>query len=62
MLVINSTILKVDHSLISLIAFVEWLRFFVVVNMAAYFHVAQLAGQVIKGLEDLETHQELKHS
>lgn len=62
MLVINSTILKIDHLLILLIAFVEWLRDFFFVNMAAYFYVTQLAGRVIKGLEDLERNRELKHS
>lgn len=46
---------------ILLAAFVAW--FWVVFsNMSGWFYVTQLAGEAIKGLEDLERNQELKLS
>lgn len=47
--------------IILLIAFVAWF-WGLFSNMSGCFYVTQLAGEAIKGLEDLERNQELKHS
>lgn len=47
--------------MISLVAFAAWFWGFFP-NLSGCFCVAQLAGEAIKGLEDLERNQELKRS
>lgn len=50
-----------DRLLVKIAAFVVWFWGFFP-NVRVCFYVTQLAGEVIKGLEDLERNQELKHS